>query len=73
MKILHTMLRVGDLQRSIDFYTSVMGMKVLRTTGLNLIVFFLSLYALRGFGVLSWCARTAQHPKKVQNVVTAAT
>ena len=30
------------------------GLKVLRTTGLNLIVFFLSLYALRGFGVLSW-------------------
>ncbi|GIL06533.1 MAG: hypothetical protein AMXMBFR72_28960 [Betaproteobacteria bacterium] len=26
------MLRVGDLQRSIDFYTKVMGMKVLRTT-----------------------------------------
>jgi lactoylglutathione lyase len=32
MKILHTMLRVGDLQRSIDFYTNVMGMHVLRTT-----------------------------------------
>ncbi|MDL1860926.1 lactoylglutathione lyase [Betaproteobacteria bacterium PRO7] len=32
MRILHTMLRVGDLQRSIDFYTKVMGMKVLRTT-----------------------------------------
>ncbi len=31
MRILHTMLRVGDLQRSIDFYTDVMGMKVLRT------------------------------------------
>jgi len=30
------------------------GLRVLRTTGLNLIVFFLSLYALRGFGVLSW-------------------
>jgi lactoylglutathione lyase len=26
------MLRVGNLQRSIDFYTRVMGMKVLRTT-----------------------------------------
>jgi lactoylglutathione lyase len=26
------MLRVGDLQRSIDFYTQVMGMKVIRTT-----------------------------------------
>lgn len=32
MRILHTMLRVGDLQRSIDFYTGVMGMRVLRTT-----------------------------------------
>jgi len=32
MRILHTMLRVGDMQRSIDFYTGVMGMKLLRTT-----------------------------------------
>ena len=32
MQILHTMLRVGDLQRSIDFYTKVLGMKLLRTT-----------------------------------------
>jgi lactoylglutathione lyase len=32
MKLLHTMLRVGDLQRSIDFYTRVLGMKLLRTT-----------------------------------------
>ncbi|UCE31614.1 MAG: lactoylglutathione lyase [Burkholderiales bacterium] len=32
MRILHTMLRVGDMQRSIDFYTEVMGMQVLRTT-----------------------------------------
>src|SRR5438132_7267646 len=32
MRILHTMLRVGDMQRSIDFYTDVLGMKVLRTT-----------------------------------------
>ena len=31
MRILHTMLRVGDLQRSIDFYTRVMGMQLLRT------------------------------------------
>lgn len=30
MRLLHTMLRVGDLQRAIDFYTSVMGMKLLR-------------------------------------------
>ncbi len=32
MRILHTMLRVGDLQRSVDFYTQVMGMTLLRTT-----------------------------------------
>ena len=32
MLLLHTMLRVGDLQRSIDFYTRVLGMKLLRTT-----------------------------------------
>jgi lactoylglutathione lyase len=32
MRFLHTMLRVGDLQRSIDFYTGVMGMKLLRRT-----------------------------------------
>ena len=30
MRILHTMLRVGDLQRSLDFYTQVLGMKLLR-------------------------------------------
>ncbi len=32
MKLLHTMLRVGDLQRSTDFYTRVMGMNLLRTS-----------------------------------------
>ncbi|HVG05154.1 MAG TPA: lactoylglutathione lyase [Burkholderiaceae bacterium] len=32
MRLLHTMLRVGDLQRSIDFYTKTMGMQLLRTT-----------------------------------------
>ena len=32
MRLLHTMLRVGDLQCSIDFYTRVMGMRLLRTT-----------------------------------------
>ena len=32
MRMLHTMLRVGDLQRSIDFYTRVLGMTLLRTT-----------------------------------------
>ncbi|MDV6251645.1 lactoylglutathione lyase [Vibrio sp. EA2] len=30
-RILHTMLRVGDLDKSIQFYTDVMGMKLLRT------------------------------------------
>ena len=30
MRILHTMLRVGNLQRSIDFYTHVLGMQLLR-------------------------------------------
>ena len=30
MRILHTMIRVGDLDRSIAFYTEVMGMKLLR-------------------------------------------
>jgi lactoylglutathione lyase len=30
MRILHTMLRVGDLERSLKFYTEVLGMKVLR-------------------------------------------
>jgi lactoylglutathione lyase len=32
MRILHTMLRVGDLERSIAFYTRVMGMRLLRRT-----------------------------------------
>jgi len=31
-RILHTMLRVGDLQRSISFYTRLLGMNLLRTT-----------------------------------------
>jgi lactoylglutathione lyase len=30
MRILHTMLRTGNLQRSIDFYTGILGMKLLR-------------------------------------------
>jgi len=30
MRIMHTMVRVGNLDRSIDFYTNVLGMKVLR-------------------------------------------
>jgi lactoylglutathione lyase len=30
MKILHTMLRVGDLARSLKFYTEVLGMRLLR-------------------------------------------
>lgn len=32
MRLLHTMLRVGDLQRAIDFYTQAMGMQLLRIT-----------------------------------------
>ena len=32
MRLLHTMLRVGDLQRSIDFYTRVLGMRCLLYT-----------------------------------------
>lgn len=30
MRVLHTMIRVGDLERSIAFYTEVLGMKLLR-------------------------------------------
>jgi lactoylglutathione lyase len=30
MRLLHTMIRVGDLERSIDFYTKVLGMRLLR-------------------------------------------
>ncbi|EDJ88829.1 lactoylglutathione lyase [Haemophilus influenzae 22.1-21] len=32
MQILHTMLRVGDLDRSIKFYQDVLGMRLLRTS-----------------------------------------
>jgi len=32
MRLLHTMLRVGNLQRSIEFYTNVLGMTLLRTS-----------------------------------------
>lgn len=32
MRVLHTMLRVGDLKRSVDFYTQVLGMRLLRTS-----------------------------------------
>lgn len=32
MRILHTMLRVGDLQRSIQFYQDVLDMRLLRTS-----------------------------------------
>ncbi|PHM67031.1 glyoxalase/bleomycin resistance protein/dioxygenase [Xenorhabdus stockiae] len=32
MRLLHTMIRVGNMQRSIDFYTKVMGMRLLRTS-----------------------------------------
>lgn len=32
MMLLHTMLRVGNLERAVDFYTRVLGMRLLRTT-----------------------------------------
>ncbi|QWA13642.1 lactoylglutathione lyase [Sodalis ligni] len=32
MRLLHTMLRVGNLQRSIDFYTKILEMRLLRTS-----------------------------------------
>ena len=31
-RLLHTMLRVGNVERSLSFYVGVLGMKVLRTT-----------------------------------------
>jgi len=30
MRLLHTMIRVSDLEKSIDFYTRIMGMQLLR-------------------------------------------
>ncbi|WP_354622965.1 lactoylglutathione lyase [Psychromonas sp. MME2] len=35
MRLLHTMLRVGDLQKSIDFYTTILEMKLLRQSENN--------------------------------------
>ena len=32
MRLLHTMLRVGDLDRSVEFYTQVLGMNLMRTS-----------------------------------------
>lgn len=32
MRLLHTMLRVGDLSRSLSFYTEILGMKLLRSS-----------------------------------------
>ncbi|MCC8458655.1 lactoylglutathione lyase [Photorhabdus aegyptia] len=32
MRLLHTMIRVGDLQRSVNFYTEVLGMRLLRAS-----------------------------------------
>jgi lactoylglutathione lyase len=34
MQLLHTMLRISDMQRSVDFYTRIIGMKLLRTKDL---------------------------------------
>ena len=36
MRLLHTMLRVGDLDRSVDFYTKVLGMNPVSYTHLTL-------------------------------------
>jgi len=30
MRLLHTMLRIGNLEKSLDFYTNILGMKLLR-------------------------------------------
>ena len=50
MRILHTMLRVGDLDRSIAFYTEVLGMTLLRRKdyeGGRFTLAFTSLWASR--------------------------
>ena len=36
MRMLHTMLRVGNLDKSIDFYTNVLGMRAVSYTHLTL-------------------------------------
>ena len=36
MRILHTMLRTGDLDRSIAFYTEILGMRLLRQQGIDI-------------------------------------
>ena len=48
MQLLHTMLRVGDLQRSIDFYTNTIGMDLLRTTERPEQKYTLAFVAFRG-------------------------
>ncbi|MDE0458620.1 MAG: lactoylglutathione lyase [Chromatiales bacterium] len=48
MQLLHTMLRVGDLQRSIDFYTQTIGMDLLRTTDRPDQKYTLAFVAFRG-------------------------
>ena len=48
MQLLHTMLRVGDLQRSIDFYTNTIGMDLLRTTDRPGQKYTLAFVAFRG-------------------------
>ncbi|MYJ73095.1 MAG: lactoylglutathione lyase [Rhodospirillaceae bacterium] len=48
MQFLHTMLRVGELQRSIDFYTKVIGMDLLRTTERHDQGYTLAFVAFRG-------------------------
>ena len=48
MQLLHTMLRVGHLQRSIDFYTGTIGMDLLRTTDRPDQKYTLAFVAFRG-------------------------
>ena len=48
MQLLHTMLRVGDLQRSIDFYTKTIGMELLRTAERPEQKYTLAFVAFRG-------------------------
>lgn len=58
MRLLHTMLRVGNMQRSIDFYTQVLGMKLLRTTERSARGMSLPLVPLCLTGPQRWAVRS---------------